>query len=116
MTKSSHAIIGVVAALLLIPLAYAAVGYARKLSKSREPFAMDPCIANLKQIVGATEMWALEHHKSTNDVPTWSDLVGPLQPFGSQPSCRLGGTYTLRPVGQKPTCTVPGHSLTPSAP
>ena len=82
-----------------------AVDYYRKSTQSS---AIDPCIANLKQIRRATEMWALEHQKTTNDIPTWPDV---LAYFGSQPTCYRGGMYRLAPVGQKPTCTIPGHSF-----
>jgi hypothetical protein len=76
--------------------------------KATQPSAIDPCIANLKQIRGAIETWAMEHHKTTNDIPTWPDV---LAYFVSQPTCYRGGTYSLAPVGQRPTCTIPGHSL-----
>jgi len=69
------------------------------------------CQANLKQIEGAKAMWATDHQKTTNDLPTWADLVGRDRYLVSQPQCSKGGAYTLRRVGEKPRCTMAGHSL-----
>jgi hypothetical protein len=33
-----------------------------------------PCVGRLIQINAAKEEWALEHNKTTNDIPTWNDL------------------------------------------
>jgi hypothetical protein len=55
------------------------------------------CVANLRSIDGAVQAWALENHKTTNDIPTWSDLRPYLNP---QFKCPAGGQYTLaRPGG-----------------
>jgi hypothetical protein len=108
MRKWTRIIITVAAVGALVAAIAYAVDHYRKVT---QPSAIDPCIANLKMIAGATEMWAAEHHKTTNDIPTWAELVGPSGHFTTQPACQLGGTYTLRPVGQRPTCTVPGHSF-----
>src|SRR5437899_3265827 len=66
------------------------------------------CIANLRQLQGAKEAWAIENHKTTNDVPTVVDVAPFLHSF---PSCRLGDAFTLGPVGEKPKCTMGGHEL-----
>ena len=34
------------------------------------------CRSELKRIEWAKATWAEEHHKTTNDSPTWADLVG----------------------------------------
>lgn len=69
------------------------------------------CQANLKQIDGAKALWAQDHHKTTNDIPVWSDLVGRDRYLGSQPACPEGGTYNLGRVGERATCPVAGHTL-----
>lgn len=69
------------------------------------------CQANLKQIDGAKASWAQEHHKTTNDIPVWSDLVGRERYLISQPECSKGGTYSLGRVGEHTRCTVAGHTL-----
>jgi hypothetical protein len=79
--------------------------------KSTQGPSIDPCIANLKMIAGAKATRALDHRKPTNAVPVWADLVGSDAYFRDQPTCHMGGTYTLGAVGQKPTCTAAGHSL-----
>jgi hypothetical protein len=54
----------------------------------------------------------LENHKTNSDVPKWADIQQYLGRGGTEiPKCPLGGTYTLRTVGDKPTCSYPGHVL-----
>ena len=71
------------------------------------------CIANLRMITSAMQQWALEKKKTANDVPTWTDLVGPSAYLRSMPVCPAGGIYSLMAVGKPPTCTVAGHFLPP---
>ena len=66
------------------------------------------CINNLRQIDGAKNEWALEKNKKATDVPTKEDLLPYLR---SWPVCPQGGTYTIGAVGDKPTCSIPGHEL-----
>jgi competence protein ComGC len=69
------------------------------------------CINNLKTIEGAKVQWALENKKGDQDVPTDADLFGADKPIRSKPECPAGGTYDLKAVAEKPTCSVPGHVL-----
>jgi len=69
------------------------------------------CVASLMQLEGAKATWALEKDKKNSDMPTVADLIGPQAYILSMPECPGGGTYSLRSVGQKPTCTIPGHTL-----
>ena len=71
------------------------------------PANMD-CIANLKQLEGAKGQWAVENHKTTNDVPTMAD-IGPF--LHERLSCHSGGVYTLGRVGEKPKCSINGHEV-----
>ena len=71
--------------------------------------ALNSCICNLQQIDGAKQQWALDHHKTANDVPAWSNLVGRY--LLRLPTCPLGGTYTIGRVEDKPRCSIPGHGL-----
>jgi hypothetical protein len=73
--------------------------------KSRGTSEANTCVANLKQIDGAKEQWASENKRTTNDVPTWDDLVGKDKYIRNTPSCPAGGTLQINRVGQPPTCT-----------
>lgn len=69
------------------------------------------CIANLKQLDGAIQQWALENNrKATDDVelrPVLSFLKGSLLPV-----CPSRGLYQPGPtVSAAPTCSIPGHTL-----
>jgi hypothetical protein len=67
-----------------------------------------PCINNLRRIDGATQQWAVEHHKGTNEVPTWDDIRPYLR---EMTRCPDGGTYTLAPPGARPICSIPEHKV-----
>jgi hypothetical protein len=78
---------------------------------SRDVAALSACINNLRQIDGAKQQWALEKGKTTNDVPTWSDILAYLgQAHPAQPICPQGGTYTIGRVGDVPKCSLGGAS------
>lgn len=81
------------------------------LVKARKQAAKTACIANLKTIEGAKTVWALEMKKGDADVPTDNDLFGPNNNIKDKPVCPAGGTYDLKAVSERPTCTVPEHSL-----
>ncbi len=72
------------------------------------------CIANLKQIDGAVQQWALETRKQANSPVEWRGVLPYLK--GSMlPLCPLQGTYGYAPgsafVAALPQCSVPGHTL-----
>ena len=72
----------------------------------------DPsCIVNLKRIEGAKSVWALDHKKKNEDLPSWIDLVGPAAYLQEMPHCPAGGRYTLCVVGEPPRCSISGHVL-----
>ena len=76
-----------------------------------DPYEGNACINRLRMIDGAKMQWALEHHKATNDVPTWEDIRFYLSRHGDIPACPAGGTYRIGRVDEDPTCTIPEHKL-----
>ena len=74
------------------------------------------CRVHLMQIHAAMQNWAVEHQKTTNDVPTWED-IRPYLPHGrvehEVPVCPQGGKYTMRRIDEVPKCSIggPGHSI-----
>ena len=79
--------------------------------KARNMAMANICINNLRQIDGAKQVWALENKKDESQTPTTQDLDKYLKRAFKTISCPAGGTYTVNPVGQKPTCSIPGHQL-----
>mgnify|MGYP006276995707 FL=1 len=68
------------------------------------------CIANMKQIDGAVQRWALENKLTATDTYSLSNsnLLGYL-PLNELPPCPGGGRYTAGTnVGGEPFCTVHG--------
>ena len=82
--------------------------------RARHTTTGNPCAIILRQLDGATQEWALENRKTTNDVPTWEDLR-PYLPYllgdGRIPTCYHGGTYTLGRPDKPPACSYPGDTL-----
>jgi len=81
------------------------------LVKARKSAARQACINNLKAIEGAKTTWALDMKKSDSDVPTDADIFGTGKYIDPKPQCPGGGTYDLRSVGERPTCSVPDHTI-----
>ena len=104
------------AALCVLPAA-AAVGMMSAIAipnfvKARATSQRNACINNLRQIDAAKNQWALEKGKTNGDVPTEDDIKPYIHLIGGHlPRCPAGGTYTIGPAGEPPTCSVPGHRL-----
>ena len=81
------------------------------LVKARKSAQKTACITNLKTIEGAKAIWALEMKKTDTDVPTDGDLFGIDKNIKEKPNCPAGGTYDLKAVSDKPTCSIPEHAL-----
>ena len=79
--------------------------------KAREASQKNACIANLKQLDGAKNTWALEQKKTNTDSPGDSDLFGATLYIRDEPQCPANGTYTIAAVSTKANCTVAGHTL-----
>lgn len=98
-----------------IALTLVGLGYLRSWSYSRSMerrVAPIVCRDNLKLISIAKAQWAQEHNKTTNDIPTWSELLeanGCLK--GRKPECRSGGFYVIGRIGVSPQCSIPEHNL-----
>jgi hypothetical protein len=78
--------------------------------KARTTSQLNACINNLRQIDAAKNQWMLEKNKTAADVPTENDLK-PYLMRETFPHCPQGGTYTIGPGGEQPTCSIPGHRL-----
>ncbi len=69
------------------------------------------CIANLKQIDGAIQQWALENRKVAASPVDWRGLL-PYLKGNVLPVCPSSGVYLPgSSVSASPTCSVPGHTL-----
>jgi prepilin-type N-terminal cleavage/methylation domain-containing protein len=82
------------------------------LARARATSQRKACIANLKQIDGAKEQWAIENSKVEGTSVRRSD-VSPYLRGGLFPSCPSGGTYRVQRLGRDPYCSQSknGHSL-----
>ena len=97
---------------LLLAIAIPNFVKARTIVKARTTAQMNACISNLRQIDGAKQMWAVENKKESTDTPTARELDAYLKGGGfSGLKCPAGGVYTIKAVGQNPTCSIPSHRL-----
>jgi hypothetical protein len=74
------------------------------------------CINNLKQIDGAANQFALEHHMTNGDRINFPNDLTPyikLNREGKIPGCPSGGVYHIGRVGKAPTCSL-GTTVTPA--
>ena len=79
--------------------------------RSREESTRKARGNNLLQIYNAKLRWALENKKGGADLPTDAELFASNSFIRVKPACPGGGTYTIGPVDEPPTCTVPSHVL-----
>lgn len=85
----------------------------QQIAEARSTAAKNACIANLRQIEGAKEMWALEN-KKTEGTATAGLEAAINAHFRATPACPGGGTYTYNVIGTAPTCSMgalAGHTL-----
>jgi len=76
---------------------------------SRSTPSASACVNNLRQIAAVKEQWALENHKTTNDISTWEEV----RPYLSgELVCPKHGTYTSGRVGDPPKCSLGGRDHT----
>jgi competence protein ComGC len=92
--------------ILLLLVAIALPNY----MKARTTACKHSCIANLKQLDGAAQQWALEHKKTSTDVVPLTEAVKYLK-GGVLPVCPEKGRYGVTTVSASPTCTQPSHTL-----
>ena len=76
--------------------------------KARATAQQNSCLNNLRQLDAAKQQWALEKGKTAEAEPTKADVLPYLQRW---PVCPQGGTYTIGPGGESPTCSIPGHVM-----
>lgn len=79
--------------------------------KARTTAQVNSCIANLKQIEGAKQQWAVETKQASTDTPADSDLFGATLYIKQKPECPASGTYTLGAVSANADCDVADHNL-----
>jgi hypothetical protein len=108
--------------LVLLPLSCVGVFVAVALPnfiKARSTSCCNACINNLRQIDAAANEFALEKNLRTGDK---INFPGDLTPYiklntnGNIPPCPQGGIYSIKRVGDTPTCSlgtniVPAHVL-----
>ena len=72
--------------------------------KARATAQKNSCIANLKQIDGAKQQWAVEAKQAATATPADTDIYGGTLYIRAKPLCPIGGSYSLLAVSVAPTC------------
>jgi competence protein ComGC len=85
--------------------------------RARTVTCKNACVANLRQIDGAKQQWALEQKKKPHEVPTSDDVAAFLK-NRTLPTCPGGGKYTMNAISVNPSCSLAegpgrhsGHTL-----
>jgi competence protein ComGC len=79
------------------------------LIKARPIHNAQPCLNNLREIEAAANQFAIVHHKVVGDPINFPDDLTPfmrLNSDGKIPSCPWGGVYSMKRVGDTPTCSL----------
>ena len=87
--------------------------------KARSTTAANACVNNLRQIDAAANEFGLEKSLKTGDKINFPDDLTPyikLNKDGKIPPCPQGGIYSIKKVGDTPTCSLatngfPWHQL-----
>lgn len=87
---------------ILMAIAIPNFVHARESARSRS------CRANLYQIQGAKERWAMDNNQPGTATPNMTDLVAPGVYLKGTPLCPSGGAYEVRPLYEPPRCSVGG--------
>ncbi|MGD0206414.1 MAG: hypothetical protein ABSC89_02245 [Verrucomicrobiota bacterium] len=105
---------------VLVALPYLCVGIfvagAPYFIKARSTSSMNACINNLRQIDAAANEFALEKDKKTGEAINFPDDLTPyikLNKDGKIPPCPQGGIYSIKKVGDVPTCSL-GTTVNPA--
>ena len=106
---------GIVEIVVLAAIVFLVVVYLRsfyryadgELVPRRGVTSVEACVANLKQLAAAAEVWSSAH---PGEDPTLDGLVGPGY-FRILPKCQAGGVYSLSKEGDGfvPHCSIPEH-------
>lgn len=101
------------AILLIAAVVFAAIviiGGIRWFAYARSQTASNVTAMILGAIESAKQQWALEYHKTTNDTPTWNDILPYLSDKYNNFYWTNGvvvqpgdGTYTIGRVGEPPS-------------
>ncbi len=106
MQKRAFTLIEILIVILIIGilLAIAIPQFVRARSSSQQK----SCVANLRRISDAKELFAQETGLSTGDMVVIGDIFPTYLKAPTFPQCPGGGTYTINVVGSAPTCTDTG--------
>ena len=81
------------------------------LIRSRAKAQQNTCIATLRQLEAAKQLWGLETRQTATAIPVDADLVGNALYVRNLPICPTGGTYSYNAISELTTCTSVSHTL-----
>ena len=112
--------LGLIVLLIAVLMVTLGIHFLRKPKSPWGDGVYPQCKIHLKIIREIKDHWCWAERKTTNDTPTWEDLMSELEgSFGrerwtnNRPICPKGGIYTLEKCGEYPRCSIGGtyHSL-----
>jgi hypothetical protein len=79
--------------------------------RARETAQHNACINNLRQIDSAKQQWTLDSGVEVGQSVTEANLDPYLRQGVNSITCPAGGTYSINAIGEDPTCSITGHTL-----
>lgn len=96
-----------VASIIMVPVGVLGAIAIPSFVKARSTATKNGCINNLRQIDAAVEQWALAAKKEDGAPVDLKGISGYLR-GNKMPKCPKGGVYTIKAVGDSPSCSVHG--------
>jgi prepilin-type N-terminal cleavage/methylation domain-containing protein len=84
--------------------------------KAREHSYAKVCIANLREMQYAKELFAADFKLNNGDACTLNDLWPAYLRGIAFPNCPAGGVYTVGPIGDTPVCSLNAGNFPHSIP
>ena len=81
--------------------------------KARDAAQMNVCVNNMRMIDAAKEQAAMQHGYRRGDTVPTEQVSEYLKNGLSGVSCPRGGSYTVKPVGEDPECSIHGSLSQP---
>jgi prepilin-type N-terminal cleavage/methylation domain-containing protein len=95
----------IVVAIIGILAAIAIPGFKNSIQKAQR----QACAMNRKHIDAAKLQWCVEHKQPPTATPPEAGLFGKDAYIEHKPDCPAGGSYDLKTVEEKCTCSLPMH-------
>ncbi len=101
----------VLVVVLIVTVFLGGAAILQRFAVSKHPPAETVCENNLRMIDSVKNQWAMANGKKNGDIVVPTDISEYMKEENIMPRCSSGGTYTINPIGEDPTCSYPNHGI-----